>query len=81
MRRLHLEVEELFHPAGVSFVALFLESGAVEVATEARTEGLAPGDSCLVPACADACRLRPLRAPAKLLVTTLAPVRPDACPA
>lgn len=72
LRHLRLEAEELLRPAGVSFIACFVEGGAVEIATGARAEKLAAGDSCLVPACADACRLRPLRAPATLLVTTLA---------
>ncbi len=72
LRHLCLEAEELLRPAGLSFIALFVERGAVEIATAARAERLAAGDSCLVPACADGCRLRVLVAPAALLVTTLA---------
>jgi mannose-6-phosphate isomerase len=71
LRRLELAADEVLRPAGESFVALFTEHGTVDAVVGARAERLTAGGSCLIPAAAERCLLRPVDAPAVLLVTSL----------
>ncbi|MDD5705606.1 MAG: class I mannose-6-phosphate isomerase [Kiritimatiellae bacterium] len=71
LRRLHLDTEATLTPRGRSFWALFTERGTVEVTVGTHTELLAAGDSCLIPAAAASCRLRPCDPSTALLVTTI----------
>jgi mannose-6-phosphate isomerase len=54
-----------------SFRVLFVAAGACDVTVGTQSEHLTAGTSCLIPACATACRLTPGASPARLLATTL----------